>query len=101
VPIEVVFEIVTDVGAPLFVNVAVVSGTAGLELQLLPWVHSLGTGAPPPSQVPSTACAGLGSDMASAPRQTPPSNAARVIAGRMVAASRIDLPNTNASGAHR
>jgi hypothetical protein len=38
---------------------------------------------------------------ASAPSQTPPSSAARVIAGRMVAARRIDLPNTNASGAHR
>jgi hypothetical protein len=36
VPIEVVFEIVTDVGALLFVNVAVVSGTFGFELQLLP-----------------------------------------------------------------
>jgi hypothetical protein len=36
VPIEVVLEIVTDVGAPLLVNVAVRSGTSGFELQLLP-----------------------------------------------------------------
>src|SRR5215831_13861817 len=49
-------EIVTDVGAPLLVNVAVLSGTVA-KLQLLSWVHSLGTGAPPPVQMPSTACA--------------------------------------------
>jgi hypothetical protein len=45
-------EMVTEAGAPLLVNVAVLSGTAA-ELQLLPWVHSLETGAPPPIQVPS------------------------------------------------
>jgi hypothetical protein len=49
--IDVVFEIVTAVGAPLLVNVAVPSGTVGLELQLVPVVHSL----PGPPQVPSTA----------------------------------------------
>jgi hypothetical protein len=36
VPIEVVLEIVTDVVAPLFVNVAVPSGIVGLELQFVP-----------------------------------------------------------------
>jgi hypothetical protein len=50
---------------------------------------------------PSCACAASGASIASAPSQAPPSSAARVIAGRMVAASRIDLPNTNALGAHR
>ena len=44
VPIEVGFEIVTDVAAPLFVNVAVLSGTSGLELQFVPCVHSFGFG---------------------------------------------------------
>src|SRR6516225_10037930 len=52
--IEASSEIVTDVGAALLVNVAVLSGTVA-ELQLSSWVHSLGTGAPPPVQVPSTA----------------------------------------------
>src|SRR3954463_61435 len=41
---------VTAVGAPLLVKVAVPVGTAGLELQLVPVVHS----EPPPVQVPST-----------------------------------------------
>ena len=72
---------VTNVGAPgLFVNVAMSSGTVlgvGVEFQLLPWVHSLETGAPPPIQVPSTACAALGANMASAPSQTLPSSPAR------------------------
>ena len=45
------FETVIDVGAPLLVKVAVLSGTVGLELQLVPVVHS----APAPVQVPSTA----------------------------------------------
>jgi hypothetical protein len=40
VPIVVVLEIVTDVAARLFVNVAVVSGTSGFELQFVPCVHS-------------------------------------------------------------
>ena len=48
-------EMVTEVGAPLLVNEAVLSGTAGVELQLVSVVHS----APGPIQVPSTARAGL------------------------------------------
>ena len=52
--IDVLFEMLTAVGAPLLVNVAVPSGTTGVELQLVPVVHSL----PAPTQVPSTACAG-------------------------------------------
>ena len=48
--IEVVFEMVTEVG-PALLNVAVPSGTIGLELQLVPVVHS----APGPCQMPSTA----------------------------------------------
>src|SRR5712691_3254431 len=72
---------VTDVGVPgLFVNVAMSSGTVGLELQFVPTVHSLPKGPPPPSHVPSTACAGLGANMASAPSQTLPSSAARLSA---------------------
>ena len=47
------FEMVTAVGAPLLVKVAVPSGTVGEELQLVPVVHS----PPGPSQVPSTAWA--------------------------------------------
>ena len=34
--IDVLAEIVSDVGAPLLVNVAVLSGTVGFELQLVP-----------------------------------------------------------------
>src|SRR2546430_16863127 len=71
--------IVTDVGAPgLFVNVAMSSGTVlgGVELQFVPTVHWV----PGPVQVPSTACAGLGANMASAPSQTLPSSAARLSA---------------------
>ena len=49
--IDVRFPMVTDVGAPLLVNVAVLSGTVGLELQFVPVVHS----APGPCQVPSVA----------------------------------------------
>ena len=51
--IDVLAEMVTAVGAPLLVNVAVLSGTVGVELQLVPVVHS----APGPCQVPSVACA--------------------------------------------
>src|SRR5262245_56182390 len=79
-----VFEIVTDAGAALLVNVAVPSGTSGLELQLVPVVHWL----PGPRQVPSTACAASGASMASAPSQTPPSSAVRVAAGRARDAAR-------------
>src|SRR6478672_126301 len=70
--IEVLLEMVTEVG-PLLPNVAVPSGTVGLELQLVPVVHS----APGPVQVPSTACAVPGPSIASAPMHTLPSNAAR------------------------
>ena len=98
--IEVEFEIVTDVGAPLFVNVAVMSGTVlgvGVEFQLLPWVHSLETGAPLPIQVPSVACAAFGANIASAPSQTLPSSAARVAVERAAdAATRIAQPDTAA-----
>src|SRR5215831_1247413 len=68
-------EIVTDVGAPLLVNVAVLSGTVA-KLQLLSWVQSLGTGAPPPVQMPSTACA-TGARVASAANETPARSATR------------------------
>src|SRR5262249_4958832 len=94
---------VTDVGAPLFVNVAVMSGTVlgvGVEFQLLPGVHSLETGAPPPIQVPSVACAPFGANTASGPSQTLPSSAARLKAGRTASgAIRIALPRTAARGA--
>jgi hypothetical protein len=69
--IEAPLVIVTDVGAPLLVNVAVLSGKVGLELQLVPVVHS----APGPVQVPSTACAASGASAASAPNQTLASSA--------------------------
>ena len=72
--IEVVFEMVTEVGAPLFMNVAVPSGTVGVELQLVPVVHSLVVA---PVQVPSTACPVPGPSIASAPMHTLPSSAAR------------------------
>jgi hypothetical protein len=55
---------VSDVGAPLLVNVAVLSGTLGVELQLVPVVQSV----PGPCQVPSVACAAFGPSMASAPK---------------------------------
>jgi len=79
--IDVEFEMVTDVGAPLFVNVAMSSGTVlgvGVEFQFVPTVHSLPKGPPPPSQVPSVACATPGLSVASAPSQTLPSSAARL-----------------------
>jgi hypothetical protein len=69
--IEASLEIATDVGAALLVNVAVSSGTSGVELQLVPSVHS----AAGPVQVPSTARAGCGACVASAARQTPASSA--------------------------
>src|SRR5215831_18327504 len=101
--IDVEVEMVTEVGAPLFVNVAVLSGTVlgvGVEFQLFPWVHSLETGAPPPSQVPSTGCARLGTDMASAPSQTLPSNTARLKATRAASGTvRIAPPRIAARGA--
>lgn len=79
--IEVLFEMVTDAGAPLLVNVAVLLGTVlgvGVELQLVPVVHS----APGPVQVPSTARAASGANVASVPSHAPPSSAARKVAER-------------------
>jgi|ERR1700756_4140958 hypothetical protein len=70
---------VTDVAAPLFVNVAMLSGGFGLELQFVPSVHSFGFGGGA-VQVPSTACAAFGANMASAPSHTLPSSAARLSA---------------------
>src|SRR6266478_3191461 len=64
--IEASSEIVAEVGAPLLVNVAALSGTSGVELQFVPSVHS----APGPVQAPSTAYAAVG---ASAMRETPAS----------------------------
>jgi hypothetical protein len=61
--IAVVAEMVTDVGAPLLVNVAVLSGTVGFEVQFVPVVHSL----PGPVQVPSVARAAVAASIASAP----------------------------------
>src|SRR6516225_11612164 len=90
---------VTDVAAPLFVNVAIPSGTLGAVLQFAPWVHSFGFGGRA-VQVPSSACAALGVNMASAPSQTLPSSAARLRAdGADVVAIRIALPRSAACGA--
>jgi hypothetical protein len=75
--IEVLLEMVTEVG-PVLLNVAVPSGTFGLELQLVPMVHS----APGPCQLPSSACAVPGTIIANAPMHTLPSSAARVDAAR-------------------
>src|SRR5262249_6184456 len=101
--IDVEVEMVTDVGAlGLPVNVAVPSGTVlrGVEFQLLPWVHSLGTGAPPPIQVPSVACAAFGANAASAPSQALPSSAARLKATCAPAGGiQIALPRIAARGA--
>src|SRR5262245_12104984 len=96
--IAVLPEMVTEVGAPLPVNVAVLSGTVGLELQLVPVVHS----APGPVHVPSTACAPSGASMANAPSHAPPSSAARVAAARAAgAAARMARTATEAAGADR
>src|SRR5215472_6566391 len=70
--IEASSEIVTEVGAPLLVNVAALSGTSGLELQLVPSVHS----AAGPVQMPSTACATC-ARVASAASETPERSASR------------------------
>src|SRR5262245_58439766 len=88
---------VTEVGAPLPVNVAVLSGTVGLELQLVPVVHS----APGPVHVPSTACADWGNSAANAPSHTPPSSAARGGGRKDGAAARMARPATEAAGADR
>src|SRR5215472_11606249 len=68
--IEASSEIVAEVGAPLLVNVAALSGTSGVELQFVPSVHS----APGPVHAPSNACAAV---EASAMRETPASSATR------------------------
>src|SRR6516162_1825633 len=70
--IEASSEIVTEVGAPLLVNVAALSGTSGVELQFVPSVHS----AAGPVQVPSTACA-TDARVASAASETPARSATR------------------------
>src|SRR5262249_51773368 len=72
--IEASSEIVTDVGAALLVNVAVLSGTSGVELQFVPSVHSVSG----PVQVPSTACA-PDARVASAASETPARSATRSI----------------------
>src|SRR5262245_9245419 len=93
---------VTNVLA-LFANVAMSSGTVlgvGVEFQFVPWVHSSGNGGVPPSQVPSTARAVFGANMASAPSQTLPSSAARLKAVCAAAgAIRIALSRTAARAA--
>src|SRR5262249_9168589 len=87
---------VTDVAAPLFVNVATLSGTAGFELQFVPWVHSFGFGGGA-VRVPTAARAVFGANTASAPSQTLPSSAARQKAGCASAgAIRIALSRTAA-----
>src|SRR5262245_9902271 len=65
-------ETVTEVGAPLLVNVAVFSGTSR-GLQLLSSVHSV----PGPVQVPSCAYTAPGASTASAASETPASSATR------------------------
>src|SRR5215475_2751064 len=70
--IEASSEIVTEVGAPLLLNVAALSGTSGFELQLVPSVHS----AAGPVQMPSTACATC-ARVASAASETPERSASR------------------------
>src|SRR5215467_77857 len=73
--IDALLEIVTDVVAPLFVNVAVPSGTLD-GLQLVPWVHSPGNG-DGAIQVASVASAVSGAKIANAPSQMLVSSAAR------------------------
>src|SRR5215510_14641457 len=70
--IEASSESVAEVGAPLLVNVAALSGTSGFELQFVPSVHS----AAGPVQMPSTACA-TGARVASAASETPARSATR------------------------
>src|SRR5262245_29553189 len=90
---------VTEVAAPLFVNVAMSSGTFGFESQFVPCVHSFGFGGGA-VQVPLTACAAFDANIASAPRQTLPSSAARLKPVRAAAgAIRIALPRIAARGA--
>jgi hypothetical protein len=96
--IEVELETVTDVRV-LVSNVATSSGTvlAGIEFQFVPTVHSALV---IPVQVPSTARAVFGANMASAPSQTLPSSLARLKATCAPAdAIRIALPRIAAPGA--
>ena len=88
-------EMVTEVGAPVSVNEAVLFGTVGLELQLVSVVHS----APGPVQVPSTtwARAGSGHSTANAPSHTPPSSTARGSAGRAAGAAGLGIRMTGAA----
>jgi hypothetical protein len=91
-------EMVTDVAAPLFVKIAL-SLPLGTPtgFQFVSWFHSCGFGSGP-TQVLSFACAVFG--VASAPRQTLPSSAARPSAdGAEVVAIRIALSRTAAHGA--
>src|ERR1700742_645020 len=94
--IDALFEMVTDVVAPLFANVAVLSGTVD-GLQLMPWVHSPGFG-DGAIQVASVARAVSGAKSASAPSHTPPSSAARSANGAGVAAIPIVLLRPAARG---
>jgi hypothetical protein len=94
--IEVELEMATDVRV-LVSNVAVLSGTSGFEVQFVPRVHSAFV---TPVQVPSVACAAPWLSVASAPSQTPPSNAARLKAERAAAGTiRIALLRIAAPGA--
>src|SRR5262245_52712473 len=89
---------VTDVRV-LMSNVAVPSGTVlgGTEFQFVPTVHSALV---IPVQVPSTARAVFGANMASAPSQTLPSSATRLrAAGGDVVAIRIAPPRIAPRGA--
>jgi hypothetical protein len=95
--IDALFEMVTDVVAPLFVNVAVLSGTVD-GLQLMPWVHSPGFG-DGAIQVASVARAVSGAKSASAPRQTLASSALRRANGAAVATIPIPLSRRAAQGA--
>ena len=95
--IDALLEIVTDLVAPLFVNVAVPSGTVE-GFQLVPWVHSPGFG-DGAIQVASVACAVSGAKSASAPSQALASNAARRANGAGVAAISIALTRRVAPGA--
>src|SRR5262245_56407175 len=95
--IDALFETMTEVVAPLFVNVAVPSGTVD-GIQLVPWVHSPGFG-DAAIQVASVACAVSGAKIASAPSQTLASNAARSANGAGIAAISIALTRRAAPGA--
>jgi hypothetical protein len=94
--IDALFEMVTDVVAPLFMNVAVLSGTVD-GVQLVPWVHSPGVG-DGAIQVASVARALSGAKSASAPSQPLASSAARSAMGADVSALPIALLRTATRG---